>query len=92
MAMTKKPAGIFRHSKTGKPLYREHKSNVFEKIEQVAGYQKYPFDLRTVNNVPLYLGVIRSLKDVETRRRGIENAFKAHKRLIAVDPAIPAKR
>lgn len=83
MTMTKKPVGVLKHPKTGNRLYPLYTKDEFEKIEHVAGYEKFPYKLRTLNNVSVYIPEIRSLADVERCKDLIIRALETHKKLKA---------
>ena len=92
MAMPKRPAGMRTHPRTGKSIYRMHISDVFEKIEEVAGYRTFPYKLYTLNNNSVYIREIKSLADVERYRNSIIKALATHKKLKTVRTATNEKK
>jgi len=83
MAMTAKPNSNVRKQKPVKRMYPRFDKDVFEKIEEVAGYEKYTFRLRTVNNISVYIPDITCLADVERCKVSIISALGTHKKLKA---------
>lgn len=75
---------LVRDSRTGRSLYPLWTQDSFTDIVHIAGYTKYPFQLKTMTNGPTYLPVIHSLADVERCKHSIIKALQIHKKLKAI--------